>query len=135
MLLLPKDTNLFKTLKYMTKSDNKFSSFDFVQKTKSPLTFLIRLCLYSLIILVGLNSCTPSIKEQLKQAEELLSTDPDSSYNILNKIENPKKQSESEYATWFFRNITNKADLLRLIIHKAVLKRNWDIMTRHRNHS
>lgn len=84
----------------MTKSDNKFSSFDFVQKTKSPLTFLIRLCLYSLIILVGLNSCTPSIKEQLKQAEELLSTDPDSSYNILNKIENPKKQSESEYATW-----------------------------------
>lgn len=55
----------------MAKSDNKFSSFDFVQKTKSPLTFLIRLCLYSLIIiiLIGLNSCTPSIKDKLQQAE------------------------------------------------------------------
>lgn len=78
----------------MAKSDYKFSSLDFIQKIKSQVTSLIRLCLYSSIILVGLNSCTHSIQDQLRQAEELLSTDPDSSYNILNSIGNPKKQSK-----------------------------------------
>ena len=111
----------------MAKSDNKFSSFDFVQKTKSPLTFLIRLCLYSLIIiiLIGLNSCTPSIKDKLQQAEELLSTNPDSSYNILNSIDNPKKQSKSEYATWclLMTQATDKSDRKHTsdsLIHIAV---------------
>lgn len=81
----------------MIKSDGKFNSFDFVQRIKFS---LIKLCLCSLIILVGLNSCTSSIKDQLQQAEDLLPTDPDSSYIILNSIDNPKKQSKSEYATW-----------------------------------
>ncbi len=111
----------------MAKSDNKFSSFDFVQKTKSPLTFLIRLCLYSLIIiiLIGLNSCTPSIKDKLQQAEELLSTNPDSSYNILKSIDTPKKQSKSEYATWclLMTQATDKSDRKHTsdsLIHIAV---------------
>lgn len=109
----------------MTGSDNKFSYCNFVQKKKSPSTFLIGLCFYSLIILIGLNGCTSSMKPQLQQAEELLSTDPDSSYNILNSIDNPKKRSKSEYAIWclLMTQATDKSDRKHTsdsLIHIAV---------------
>ena len=109
----------------MTGSDNKFSYCNFVQKEKSPSTFLIGLCFYSLIILIGLNGCTSSMKPQLQQAEELLSTDPDSSYNILNSIDNPKKRSKSEYAIWclLMTQATDKSDRKHTsdsLIHIAV---------------